>query len=83
LNDEEKTIVFDAILYLHNRHYDLSGVVVMPDHFHLIIKPLMNKEEGYISLPKIFHSIKSFTAMKISKVNGIVWQDEHYDHIIS
>ena len=54
----------------------------MPDHFHMIIQPLMNDQGASVSLPRIFHSIKSFTSNKLTNVKGVAWQDEHYDHII-
>jgi putative transposase len=82
LTDDEKTIVFNAILFLHGKHYELFAVVVMPDHFHLIIQPIMDDNGASVSLPRIFHSIKSFTSNKLTKVKGVAWQDEHWDHII-
>jgi len=82
LSDPEKTTVFNAIVFLHEKHYDLFGVVVMPDHFHLVINPIMDAAGASVSLPRIFHSIKSFTSMKLSKVNGVAWQDEHFDRIV-
>lgn len=82
LSEDERTIVFNAIVYLHQRHYDLFAVVVMPDHFHIIIQPTTNAEGASVSLPRIFHSIKSFTSNKLTKVRGVAWQDEHFDHII-
>ena len=82
LNPSERTIVFNSIEYMNGKQYELSAVVVMPDHFHFIIRPLEVTPGAYYSLPRIFHSIKSFTAHTITKVHGHVWQDEHWDHII-
>lgn len=42
----------------------------------------MNEQGASVSLPRIFHSIKSFTSNKLTKVKGVAWQDEHFDHII-
>ena len=64
LNEAEKQILFDAILFHNQKKYDLIAAVVMPDHFHLLLKPLQ-KGDGYYSLPEIFHSIKSYAAQKI------------------
>lgn len=78
---EERTIVFDSIHFLRKTHYDLFATVVMPDHIHLVIKP-NEIAQGWIALPKIFHSLKGYTGKVIEKVNGHVWQDEHFDAII-
>jgi len=57
---------------------------VMPDHVHLLMEPMVERqnESGnsiFFSLSKILHSIKSFTANrinKIEKVNEPVWESE-------
>lgn len=79
---DEREVVFNAIWFLDGKKYDLHGVVIMPDHFHLLIKPL--KESGKThSLGRIFHSIKSFTSHRIAgKAGGRVWQDERYDRVV-
>jgi REP element-mobilizing transposase RayT len=58
--------------------YELDAAVVMPDHLHLLLKPLP-KKNGFYSLSEIFHSIKGFVAHRGS---GTLWQDDNYDHII-
>jgi len=65
---------------MDTKKYALDAVVVMPDHFHMILRPLEKSSGGYYSLREIFHSIKSFTAHKIE--GGVVWQDENFDHLI-
>jgi len=55
----------------------LYAAVVLNDHVHIIINP-------FESLPKIMHSIKSFTAHEINKIlerKGKVWQNESYDRL--
>jgi putative transposase len=95
LSEEERDIVFNAIFFLDSEKYELSAAVVMPDHFHLILKPLLKDESSYYSLEEIFHSLKSFTAKQIikkrfpnlhkpkgAKTTIRIWQDENYDHLI-
>jgi putative transposase len=79
LAPEDRDILFSAIKFLDGKKYDLDAAVVMPDHFHLLIRPLA-KGEGIFSLSEIFHSIKSFTSHKIDR--GVIFQSEHYDHLI-
>ncbi len=72
-------IVVEAIQFLRrcNRIYVFAWVV-MPDHFHLIVMP-----RGGHALPRIMHSIKSYTAKEVNRVlgrKGKIWQDNYYEH---
>jgi len=74
----KKTVFFNAIRFLDRKRYELFAAVVLNDHVHMIISPLD-------ALPKIMHSIKSFSAHEINKISGRkgkVWQDENYDRVI-
>src|SRR6476660_4072774 len=57
LSSDERTTVFDAMWYLDGRKYDMHATVVMPDHFHLLIKPLETASGKTFSLASIFHSL--------------------------
>ena len=53
---------------------------IMPNHVHVVLKPLAGQE-----LPKIVQSWKSFTAKEINRLlnrQGTLWMDEYYDHLI-
>lgn len=74
----QKDCVFDSIRFLDNKKYGLLAVVVLDNHVHIIVNPMD-------TLPKIMHSIKSFSAHQINKISnrkGKVWQDENYDRVI-
>ncbi|MBE9546210.1 MAG: transposase [Proteobacteria bacterium] len=78
LKPPQKDCVFDAVCFLDGKKYVLHAVAVLNDHVHLVINP-------FETLPKIMHSIKSFTAHEINKMlnrKGKVWQDESYDRVI-
>lgn len=78
LSRSHKDCVFKAICFLDGKKYELYAVVVLDDHVHIVINP----EEA---LPKIMHSIKSFTAHEINKIankKGKLWQDENLDRVI-
>ncbi len=52
--------------------------MIMPDHLHFI--PFLSEGE---ELPKVMHSLKSFTAKEINKNlrrSGKVWQDGYHGH---
>jgi REP element-mobilizing transposase RayT len=81
LKDERVArIVQDALRHFHGDHYELIGWAIMPNHAHVVVRPL-----GTYQLPEILHSWKSFTAKEANKVlgrSGPFWQDEYYDHLI-
>src|SRR5947207_8439391 len=82
--------VLESIRRRNGRRYELFGACVMPNHVHLLIEPMVERqnESGnsiFFSLSKILHSIKSFTANrinKIEKVNEPVWESESFDRMI-
>jgi len=83
-NEAIAEIVFKAIAFFDNEKYILYSFCIMPNHVHLLLKPLQ-KDDSYHSLPEITHSIKSYTANignRILKRKGKFWQTEYYDHSI-
>ncbi|MFN6032770.1 MAG: REP-associated tyrosine transposase [Dolichospermum sp.] len=71
--------------YFDNQRYKLYAVVIMPDHVHLLIEPLLKDETEFWSIGSILHSIKSYSAKQIPNVMlhiGKVWQDGRYDEMI-
>ncbi len=66
LDGWERDLIFETMLLHNGTKYILEAAVVMPDHFHLILKPLLKGENSYYSLAEIFHSIKSYTAKQIA-----------------
>lgn len=60
------------------RLYRRLASTIVPDHVHLLIAPAAR-------MPRITHSLKSFTAHGISLALGLgagraVWQSESFDH---
>ncbi len=79
-NEKIAKIVAETLLYFNHKRYELSDWVIMPNHVHMLIKPL-----GEYSLSQILHSIKSYSSHKINELTGKkgqVWMHESYDHII-
>ena len=86
---EIATIVADAMHYLDHRKYDLIAYCIMPNHVHVIFKPLIKAQdeqgEHYYPLREIMQSLKGFTAWKINRIlkqKGPFWQEESYDHFV-
>ena len=64
----------------HFTFIELGNFVVMPNHVHVLLRPINEHE-----LEDILHSIKSFTANQINKLmerSGEFWQRQSYDHIV-
>ncbi|MCD6355028.1 MAG: transposase [Prolixibacteraceae bacterium] len=73
-------IVSNALKHFEGERYQLDEWVVMPNHVHILVKPLNNYR-----LSDITHSWKSFTANEINKninSSGQLWMHESYDHIV-
>lgn len=85
LNPEARQILFNSCLFFNKKRYEMFVLVVMVDHVHLLIQPLLKSEKEYWSVSSIMYSIKSYSANQISKVMkhiGTVWQDQRYDRIV-
>jgi len=73
-------IVHGALRFFDGQRYVLDEYVVMPNHVHVLVKPLAAH-----GLADILHSWKSFTANRINARlgrAGQLWQHESYDHIL-
>ena len=80
MSDKEKELVLKHILSGNDRFYELFAAVIMPDHVHIILRPL----EDY-GLSRIMQGIKGPTSYKINMMRrrtGPFWQTESFDRII-
>jgi DNA modification methylase/REP element-mobilizing transposase RayT len=90
LSEDARKIALNAICHWDNQRWKLFSAVVMPDHVHLIAKPLAKDSQqdagSTWDISVILHSVKSFSANEINKVEGKtgtpVWQTESYDRIV-
>ena len=90
LSPESRTVVLKALQHFHNQRYELFAACVMPDHVHLLLQPWIkepddNGENVFWSLGELMHSIKSFTAKEINKLEGTegtVWETERFDRYV-
>ncbi len=74
-------LVAGAIRFFEGQRYELRAWVVMPNHAHAVVGPILGH-----TLSDILHSWKSFTSHEINKrlPTKIVpfWQSESYEHLI-
>jgi len=90
LSPASRTVVLNALRHFHGQRYELFAAVVMPDHVHFLIQPWIKEtnEQGdnvFWSLGELMHSIKSYSAKEINKIEGTsgeVWEQERYDRYV-
>jgi Rad3-related DNA helicase/REP element-mobilizing transposase RayT len=69
-----------ALRHFDGERYALGHFVVMPNHVHVLVRPLAGH-----TLSEILKSWKSFTAREINQSlgrTGTLWQEESFDHIV-
>jgi putative transposase len=87
LSPEARTIVLNALRHFHNTRYELFAACVMPDHVHMLLQPWPKENDPngnvvFWSLSDLLHSIKSFSAHQLNKLEqktGGVWEKERFD----
>jgi REP element-mobilizing transposase RayT len=63
----------------------LHAIVVMPDHVHVLLRPLRDRNGWPYPLVDILQCFKSATAHRINKLlhtSGPVWEEESFDHVL-
>lgn len=79
--DENAEILLSSIYHLRQRkEYYLLGFVIMPDHLHLLISIVGDK-----NISQIMQSIKGYVSWRINrKINNkqALWQKSFYDYIL-
>lgn len=84
--------VVESMNHFAGQRYDLFAFVVMPSHFHWVMRP---RDEWIRSLrtskrlrtprERIMHTLKLHTAIECNRLlqrAGTFWQDESYDHCV-
>jgi REP element-mobilizing transposase RayT len=85
LPESIRQVVLRHCLHDHGVKIQVHGVVVMPDHVHIIFTPLKDDASNPFSLAEIMSGIKGASAHSINKTlnrRGRVWQDESFDHVL-
>jgi putative transposase len=81
-----RDITLDCCIHDHRRTYELYVAVVMPDHVHLILTPLVEPSgKRVVPLPEIMKAIKSSSAHVINRQRGYpgtIWQEESFDRVL-
>jgi REP element-mobilizing transposase RayT len=73
-------LIAAVIQRFDGQRYELVAYVVMNDHVHVLVRPLLQYE-----LHEILHSWKSYSAHQMqrdSRRRGQIWQHEYFDRIV-
>ena len=85
LPESVRNLVIKHCLHDHETKLRVHGMVVMPDHVHMIFTPLKDKQDNPFGLAEIMNGIKGASAHSINKAlnrRGRVWQKESFDHVL-
>ena len=75
-------IVSDVALNLRNGLCRLYACTIMPNHMHLLLRPL-GKGQGMVSISEILQRMKGASARRVNLYlhrEGSLWCREYYDH---
>jgi len=78
-------MVLNHCLHDNGVKLQVHGLVVMPDHAHMIFTPLKDEKGNTFGLAEIMNGIKGASSHSINKAlhrRGPVWQYESFDHVL-
>jgi alanyl-tRNA synthetase/REP element-mobilizing transposase RayT len=91
LSPQSRDLVLESLLFTDKqRRWEMFAACVMPDHVHVLFEPQIKEQDPdgkpvFWSLTELLHSMKSFTAHEINKVentSGGVWEKESFDRMM-
>lgn len=80
-----RDLVLQHCLRDHQKRICLHAAVVMPDHVHLLLMPLRDRDGWPIPLVELMQCLKGATAHRINRLlhrQGPVWEEESFDHVL-
>ncbi len=81
-NPSHAALLTEAMHHFDGARYELGAYVVMPNHAHVLVRPMMCDDQP---LEAILGCWKQFSSRRINKQTGDkgeLWQDECYDRIV-
>ena len=73
-------LVENCIRHFDQRHYWLGSYVIMPNHVHVLVRPIMGHDLS--SILQNWKSVSSHQANRLLNRTGGFWQEESFDHIV-
>ena len=79
-------LVLSCCIHDHKKKADVHAAIVMPDHVHLLLTPMLNEQRRDVySLAELLGSIKGASSHAINHRlgrSGSIWQEESFDHVL-
>ena len=78
-------VVAESLLYMNGIQYELFCYCIMPNHVHVLLKPIEKEDGSYYSLAEIMKGHKGSTARRTNILlnrKGRFWHAESYDHLV-
>jgi len=78
LNEAVLTYLYDFLINKNNELYELAAFNIMPNHVHLLFKPILQ-------LTNVMQKLKGNSAYQINKMlnlKGRFWANNYYDKLI-
>jgi len=78
-------VLTTAFRFYDGSLYELHSYCVMPNHIHLLIRPLPDSLGGFHQISTSVQRLKTFTAKQMNKYigrQGKVWQEDYFDRFI-
>jgi putative transposase len=86
LNDPRVAkVVSDSLQFFDGDRYELFAYCIMPNHVHVLWRPLTKPDGTRWRLDELCKSIKGFSGRSANALlgrSGEFWQREYYDHLI-
>ncbi len=79
------SLVADNLHFHNGKRYELVVFCIMPNHVHVVLRPLLKDGESYYPLAQIMHTMKGYTAGRANRLlgrSGQFWLHESYDHVV-
>ena len=76
-------VIADSLHHRDDRVYELLAYCIMPNHVHVVFKPLPDTKNNILSVTTIMQSLKGYTAFTANRLlnrRAQFWQRESYDH---
>jgi putative transposase len=85
LNSSCAKIISDELQIQDTKMFDLFAYTIMPNHIHILFKPLQDSNGEYYSIAEIMKFVKGRSSRLINlelRRSGKLWLKEYYDHYI-
>ena len=83
--DENPQTLISAINFYAGYFYELHSYCIMPNHLHLLIRPLPGKDGDFHKVSTTVQRLKSYTAKVINQRyarQGKIWHRDYFDRFI-